>query len=271
MKNNFSFCHYLLAGLLLASQVCQAQKEVVNGISVSDVNTPTGPRKATDTPVSVKNIKFGVGIGPSVNLQPTYSYTLLAPDYALSMDNLSRMAGVVSGVVMYNKTVFYQESADSEPYASSYPLSALLAVNLVSYASNATGTATGFNSRLDLGLGLGFRFGDHFQLGLFVDLASQRFLRESYKQYLGKPVPDYKPSQNLTALDLTDDHYFVSRTVPSFSFKLIYTITANQPTKQEEQAAAALIGPPTTNVPAKTPPTAPDSAPVAAPTPPTPR
>jgi hypothetical protein len=215
----------------------------INGIKVPEVNTPTGPTAEGDVPISVRNIKFGAGFGISTNLQNAYSYALVAPDYTLSKERISRVGGVASGVVMYNKTIYYYRGEDetSEPYSRTYPLSALLAINLASLAPTSTSSATGFNTRLDLGLGIGYRFDEHIQFGLFMDFASQRFLREAYAQYEGKAIPDYKPSQNLTALDPTDDHYFISRTVPSFSFKLILNLTADQPKAKDEQQAKQFV------------------------------
>jgi hypothetical protein len=221
-------------------------REVTNGIKVPKAGTSTGPIEAGDTPISKRSVKFGVGLGVSSYLKDVYSYALIAPNYTLSKEKVSPIAGVFSGVVIFNKSIYYYKGkdVDTEPYARTYPLSALLAVNLATFAASATSTAAGFNTRLDLGVGIGYRFDDNFQIGLMLDFASMRFLREAYQRYEDNPIPAYATTvttpattngpattsvQNLTALDSNDDHYFISHTVPSISLKFIYNLTPEQP------------------------------------------
>ncbi len=187
------------------------------------------PLRPTDTEISTRNIKFGVGFGGGYSCSTYYTYKLVAPKYALSRDEVSRLYGGVSGIVAYNKTVFYRKVVNGkvvgEPYARPYPVSALLALNLVDFTSKGVG----FNTPIDLGLGIGVRFGDGFQIGAFMELSRQRYLRDAYAAYLGNPIPDFQINQTLTALDPNDENYFKSNTVVGFSIRFVYLFADDKP------------------------------------------
>lgn len=259
--NIFLLSITLLGSLLAIPYSGQAQKKskqggppTVNGIKIPAAGRATSPLKASDVPISTRSVKFGVGVGVSGYLKNVYSYALTAPSYTLASEKISPVAGVFSGVVIFNKSIFYypadsgSSTATGEAYARTNPISALLAVNLATFAASATSTAAGFNTRLDLGVGVGYRFDENFQIGLMLDFASLRFLRDAYTQYEGKPMPVYAtsttattmpattPAQPLTALDPTDEHYFISHTVPSLSLKFIYNLTPEQPSAKAAQA-----------------------------------
>jgi hypothetical protein len=207
-----------------------------NGIAIPKASSPLAPKADEDVPVTVKGIKFGAGFGISTYLQNVYSYALTAPAYSLSKERISPVAGVASGIIIINKSVSYLDRS-GEVYTNSYPFSLLLSVNLTTFAANATSSASGFNTRLDLGAGVGYLFNDNIQIGLFLDLTSQRFLRDVYDQYDGKPLPTYVANQNLTVLDQADEHYFISHTVPSVSLKVVFTLTSVQPSETKVRQA----------------------------------
>ncbi|NVO29708.1 hypothetical protein [Hymenobacter lapidiphilus] len=225
----------------------QAANKLVDAAAGAATTIADSPKGAANSSIGVpkligsRNIKFGIGFGGSYNMNQTYSYSLgassnAATNYALTRERLTPYAGVVSGIVAYNKTAYYFRKFDSEgnpigePEPDPYWLSALLAVNLADF----TAAGEGFNRKLDLGIGVGIRFDEHFQLGVFLEGTSQRFLRDYYLQFLSNPVPDYKTNTFLTSLNPSDDNYFVSRTVLSVGFKLIYMLTADRPKEKDE-------------------------------------
>lgn len=192
--------------------------------------TATGPLFTGDQEVKGKNFKFGLSIGPSYALTKTYSYTLRAPDYALTRQQESRAAFVLSGVVAYNKTAYYRHTDENgdpmgQPYARPYPLSALLSLNLAEF----TNTGAAFNRQVDGGIGLGYRASENFHLGLFLEASARRFLYEAYDQYLDKPLPSFVASQPLTVLAQDDATYFLSKPVFSLTFKLVYIFSDELP------------------------------------------
>lgn len=216
----------------------------VANLAIPEKDTkPTGPLFANDALVKSKSFKFGLGVGPSVNLTKTYSYTLRAPDYALTRQAESRAAFVLSGVVAYNKSVYYRHLDDNgnpegEPYARPYPLSALLSLNIAEF----TNTGNAFNRRIDGGIGVGIRFSEDFHVGFFLEATSRRFLYSDYEQYINKPLPSFVANQAMTALDLNSDTYFTSKPVFSLTFKLVYIFSDELPaakTPADALAAAA--------------------------------
>ncbi|MFC6223924.1 hypothetical protein ACFP2F_11790 [Hymenobacter artigasi] len=240
--------------------VTASEKIITDGQAVNKVATAAAgaattiadsPQTPTNSPtdgklIGSRNIKFGVGFGGGYNLNHTYSYSLgassnAASNYALTRERLTPYSGVVSGIVAYNKTVYYYKHFDNdgnpvgEAEPSPYPLSVLLALNLVDF----TAAGSGFNRKLDLGMGLGIRFDEHFQLGILLEATSQRFVRDYYLQFMNAPVPDYKTNTFLTSLNPSDDTYFVSRTVLSVGLKLIYILTDDRPKEKDELKARA--------------------------------
>lgn len=189
----------------------------------------TGPLFKNDLQVKSKSFKFGLGVGPSVNLSQTYSYTLRTPNYALTRQAESRAAFVVSGVVAYNKSVYYRHLENGkpvgEPYARPYPLSALLSLNIADF----TNTGNVFNRRIDGGIGVGLRLSEDFHIGLFLEASSRRFLYVDYEQYINSPLPSFVANQATTALDLNSDTYFTSKPVFSLTFKLVYIFSDELP------------------------------------------
>ena len=201
---------------------------------------PTGPIFEGDQSLKGKNFKFGLGVGPSTNLNRTYSYTLRAPDYALTRQLESRNSFVLSGVVAYNKTVYYRHldkdgEPVGEPYARPYPLSALLSLNFAEF----TGAGSSFNRRIDGGLGLGARIDENFHVGLFLEASSRRFLYDAYEQYIDKPLPSFVANQALTVLAQDNDTYFVSKPVFSLTLKVVYIFSDELPKAKTPADVAA--------------------------------
>lgn len=99
------------------------------------------------------------------------------------------------------------------------------AINLAINLADVTGSGLAFNKYIDGGLGVGYYFNDHIQLGAFFDLMRYRQLRQYIvDQYAGKSIPNGGGIH--TALDPTDNSLFTTKTFAGVSLKLIYTLNA---------------------------------------------
>ncbi|MGE5521180.1 MAG: hypothetical protein ACM3VS_14735 [Candidatus Dadabacteria bacterium] len=204
--------------------------------AIKEIRKPT-----SDDPIENKvnkGINFGLSLGFNTVFDPIYDARISPLDNKLKITKTPKSSFLLStGVsVPLSKGKFggrYYKKLDENNreygplYYVPYGFCFIATVNLITLNSGVTGS--GFNQKLDGGLGFGYRVNDNFQLALTGEMISYRqpreFLFESKDQTLKTMNGDV-----LTAINPDDNNYFIDKYMPSLSFKFFYLI-AYKPVK----------------------------------------
>ena len=237
----------------LAAHAAYGVALAVAGKQDDDSNSDTPPSlRETASSNSLflgnRSVRLAVGLGASHDLNESYDYTLASPDYRLIRDNRSKLNGVASAVLAYSPTYYYKAldvegKATGPSYVVRSKLSGLASVNILDLNKEF-----GFTRHLNLGLGIGYLFGDTRNeansviLGFFVEATYERFLYDYYNDQVGKPLPGFGSTAtaptSLNSLDRTNNLYFHDKPVYSAGIKLVYLINGkNAPSDQATENA----------------------------------
>lgn len=181
-----------------------------------------------------KGVDFGISLGFNSVFDKIYDARISPLDNKLKITDVPKSAFLISTGVSVPLTKgklggrYYRKlDAAGKPvgpvYYVPYGLCFVATVNLVSFNSAATGSL--FNSKIDGGLGLGYRVNDNFQIAMTYEMISYRqprqFLLDNYnEQVLKTPNGDI-----ITSINPDDNNYFRDKYMPSLSLKFFYLIS----------------------------------------------
>ena len=194
--------------------------------------------------VDLKDVTFGVGIGPAYSFDQVYDYSLTTDAaHMLKLQPLSKGAFVISSVMIVKlkklsvdpvrnnlvaqskKTEYAKDSKTTTPSTAGFAdrFSIIVGINLADISSNIS-----FNKSINGGLGVGYFVADNLQVGLFWDISQVRQLRNYVvAAYQDKSIPN-GDGTNYNALDPTDNNLFYNKTITGLSFKLIFSIAGKK-------------------------------------------
>lgn len=224
----------LLVSVLVAVLQLQAQTTPSTAIVVS-----SGPSSATpntnppndDNFGWARRISFIVGAGPSILINKIYEDpTINKADNAVKIERASKLRANLSLGIVY--TPYVSSITRTIPVIRNgvkknteiieyYPrgITYALFINPIDLASINTTS----NSSIDVGLGIGQRFGSFAYL-LTAEFFSVRQPRDYFITQYGNNNTSFKVAENIqTSIDLNDGSIFKSRKVVGVGFKLAYT------------------------------------------------
>lgn len=199
---------------------------------VSEISKKAGEDEPIENKVN-KGVDFGISLGFNSVFDKVYEARISPLDNKLKVTDVPKSAFLIStGISVplskgklggrYYRKLDAQGKKYGPVYYVPYGLCFVATVNLVSFNSAATGSV--FNSKIDGGLGLGYRINDNFQMALTYEMISYRQPRQFLLDNYNEQVLRNMNGDIISSISLDDNNYFRDRYMPSMSIKFFYLI-----------------------------------------------
>jgi len=209
---------YLVALLTLSIGEIFAQDDTTVTVPGNEGNHWNEPWLRINTNV----IKVGASLGFNYLTQDVYVPVLSPVDNSLILQRVNPLSYLFSTNVVVNP---FGSVSDAQGQARRKTRNLVKSISLIASVNLAQLGAhpSTFNTKLDGGLGIGYRISSDFHIGITAEMIAVRQLRDYFAEtYHNRPI--VLNNDTLNALDINDNRLFADMYILGFSFKFIYIL-----------------------------------------------